>query len=281
MLLAVPWGILGAHRFYLNRPFTGLLMLLSAGGGLVWWVWDLFLLQRMVNEFNNEEANRRAEGAPPQGLGFLPSKDELQLNSPPAWASLRSGRRRIFGSGILLFLIGIALGSISGATGLFEPVIVLVLFIFVSLLAARWRGMGEIPVARSLARWAHRLRLYYHTVDPGNVWYLAARPIIGVFVAPWQPKARAEIRLYLELGVVFALLLAVPDIVEMYESGFWVGFGLLVAEFAQTLVYTYLFVAPAGALLTTQLLLTRRDRVVWVLSAINLGAVYLGLGLVT
>jgi hypothetical protein len=43
------------------------------------------------------------------------------------------------------------------------------------------------------------------------------------------------------------------------------------------LVYTYVFVAPTGALLTTQLLLSRRDRVVWALSAVTVGGIFLGL----
>ena len=33
----------------------------------------------------------------------------------------------------------------------------------------------------------------------------------------------------------------------------WAGIGLAIAEFVQTLVFTYLFVAPVGALLTTQI----------------------------
>ena len=45
-------------------------------------------------------------------------------------------------------------------------------------------------------------------------------------------------------------------------------------------VFIYLFVAPAGALLTTQLLLSRRDRVVWVLSAVTLFSLYSGFSLV-
>ena len=280
-LLATFLGILGAHRFYLGRPFTGLLLLVSAGGGLVWWIMDMFRLRAMVAQYNLEERHREKNRLPPQGLGFLPPLEELDLSSPPAWSALRSGRGRVFGSGVLLALMGISLGAISGATGIHEPVLVLTLFIAISLLAARWRGLAGVPLLRGLVRWVHRLRLYYHTIDPGNVWMLAARPVLGVVLAVWQPKLRVEVRLYLQLGVVFAVGMAAADLLEFLDrDGFWRAFGLLVAEFAQTLVYTYIFVAPVGALLTTQLLLTRRDRVVWILSTINLLCIYTGWSLV-
>ena len=75
-----------------------------------------------------------------------------------------------------------------------------------------------------------------------------------------------------------ALLFAAADLLDLAQGdSFWAGFGLLLGEFIQTLVYTYAFVAPAGALLTTQLLLAKRDRVVWGLSGLNLGTLYLGL----
>ena len=279
-VLALIAGILGAHRFYLNKPFTGLAMLLSAGGGLIWWIWDVCHLSRMVDACNAEEQRRQEAGLPPQGLGFLPPRDELKINSPPAWAHQRASKARTIGSAIVLLLIGFTMGAISGSTDLYEPAIILVLFIVSSLLAARWPGMANIPLLSSLNRWVHRLRLYYHTVDPGNFWALATRPLIAL-LAVWQSKAQAEVRLYLQLGVALALVFAAGDLIELaMGDSFWAGFGLLVAEFIQTLVYTYIFIAPAGALLTTQLLLSRRDKIVWILAALNFVGLYLGLRVV-
>ncbi len=271
-------GIFGAHRFYLGKTLTGILMLLTGGGGLIWWILDLFHIRTMVEVFNKEEDTRADNQQPPQGLGFLPPKHELKLTGPPAWADKRRGRIQVIGSAVVLSLIGLTMGAISGATGIYEPVVITLVFIAVTLTVARWKGVSKIPVLSGLSRWNHRLRLYYHTVDPGSVWLLALRPITGVLFAPWQLRARAEVRLYLQLGVVFSILFALLDIAEVSESeSLAAGLGIMLGEFIQTLMYTYAFVAPVGALLTTQLLLSRRDRVVWTLSALTVLFIYLGL----
>jgi hypothetical protein len=179
---------------------------------------------------------------------------------------------------VLLFAIGLILGAICRSTGSYEPAFVLSLFVLVSLIAARIKDVAKIPVLNALVRWVHRLRLYYHSVDPGSIAALITRPIFGIFFAVWRPKIRAEVRLHLQMGGLVVLLLTALDALQLATSeGFWSGVSLLAAEFAQTLLCTYLFVAPASALLTSQLLLARRDHVVWVLSAITLAGLYLGL----
>lgn len=278
IVLAALGGIFGAHRFYLGKSLTGILMLLTGGGSLFWWAWDLFHLRTMVEAFNKEEDTRANTQQPPQGLGFLPPKHELKLSGPPAWADKRRGRIQVVGSAIVLSLIGLSMGAISGATGIYEPVVITLVFIAVTLTVARWKGVSRIPVLSGLSRWNHRLRLYYHNVDPGSIWLLALRPFTSVIIAPWQARARAEVRLYLQLGVVFSLLFAFFDMLQMSESeSLGDGFRTMVGEFFQTLVYTYAFVAPVGALLTTQLLLSQRDHVVWRLSAVTVIFIYLGL----
>ncbi|MEE4278112.1 MAG: TM2 domain-containing protein [Halieaceae bacterium] len=276
--LALPLGIVGAHRFYLGRFWSGLFMLLTAGGGLLWWLWDLSRLRRLIDASNTEGREREAEGLPPWGMGFLPPQQELCLDAPPAWAAARSGRQRVFYSALLLFAIGLVLGGLCRSTQSYEPAFVLTLFIVVSLIASRVKGVAKIPVLNALVRWVHRLRLFYHSVDPGSIRALITRPIFGIFFAIWRPKIRAEVRLHLQMGGLVVLVLTALDALQLATSeGFWSGVGLLAAEFAQTLLCTYVFVAPASALLTSQLLLARRDHVVWALSAITLFALYLGL----
>jgi TM2 domain-containing membrane protein YozV len=52
LLWLPPLGILGAHKFYLNRPFLGLAYFLTGGLLVIGWVVDLFTLPRQVDMFN-------------------------------------------------------------------------------------------------------------------------------------------------------------------------------------------------------------------------------------
>jgi hypothetical protein len=277
-VLAVFGGLFGAHRFYLGRTLTASLMFLTAGGGMVWWIIDIFIVKRLVTAQNQQEKARHDAGEPPLNLAFLPAKNALSLAELPAWIEWRSSRSRVYGSLFLLTLIGFILGVISGPTGTYEPTIIVTIFIVVSLFAARWEMAIKIPIIASLMRWIHKLRLYYYNVDPGNIWLLSFRPIFGVFYAPFSAKARAEVRLYLELGVVFSIAFFASDLLELSQhESIWTGLGLTLAEFVQTLIFTYLFVAPIGALLTTQILLSRRDWVIWILSTACVLGIWTGL----
>ncbi len=280
LLLLVFTGILGGHRFYLDKPLTGVLYFLTAGGALVLWIWDFWRYKQLIEDYNAREEACREVGLPPQSLSFLPPVRELDLNAPPTWLARRSKRAVLVGGIFLLAVIGLAMGAIAGSTGIIEPSIIMVVFMVITLIAARWPVIGNIPVLRDLSRWNHRLRLYYFTTDPGSIWLLALRPYTGLFLAPWQKKSRAEVRLYLRLGITFGIAFAVVDLIEVQEYGFWAGFGLIVAELAQTIAYTYIFVAPVGAIILTQQLIARRDRVIVFMCAMNLLCGYLGLFLV-
>ncbi|WP_395344697.1 TM2 domain-containing protein [Ningiella sp. W23] len=279
-IVGLLFGIFGGHRFYLGKTLSATAMLLTGGGALVWWLIDMFNIKTMVFEHNREEKARNDAGEPPQSLAFLPSKTALIINEPPGWVARRSSKSRVYGSLFLLTLIGFILGVISGPTGTYEPTIILLIFILASLTAARWKLAAKVPIIAALTRWVHKLRLYYYSVDPGNIWVLSLRPIYGVFFAPFSAKARAEVRLYLELGLIFSILFFAANILEISQyASIWTGISLAFAEFLQTLIFTYLFVAPVGALLTTQILLSRRDWVVWTMSIACLGSIYVGLDL--
>ncbi len=46
-------GVLGIHRFYVGKIFTGILQLVSGGGFGVWWIIDLIRL--ILGKFTDDE----------------------------------------------------------------------------------------------------------------------------------------------------------------------------------------------------------------------------------
>lgn len=56
------WGLLGAHRFYLGKPVTGFVFLLTGGLMGLGWLYDLFTLRRQVRRFHARQLGRRIAG---------------------------------------------------------------------------------------------------------------------------------------------------------------------------------------------------------------------------
>jgi hypothetical protein len=275
-LLWVPLGWMGAHRFYLERPITGLLMLITGGGALVWWVVDAFRLGRMVDEHNAEQRRREAEGLPPIELAFMPSLADDALREPPPW-SLKWQTRgrawrslRLAGDLLVLLIAGTALGSLAGQDGGLEAIFAVVALVLVTMLAGRTGWLDRIPGAHALVRWSHRLRLFYYYNRPGTPAGLLVRPVVGLLMAPFRRRERAEARLYLEVGAVFTLVFMTLDLVEDVGAPL-VRTGLAalapphlarvwIEEAFMTFLVTYAFATPIGAVLTMYLL-TRETHV--------------------
>jgi hypothetical protein len=69
LVLAGPLGWCGGHRFYAGKPVTGVLMLLTAGGLGLWWLYDVIILA--AGAFRDDEGKRLVrwwETSPPPGL---------------------------------------------------------------------------------------------------------------------------------------------------------------------------------------------------------------------
>lgn len=273
-------GLLGGHRFYLERTGTGILMLLTGGGAGIWWIVDFFLLRGMVRGFNAEQETRRRAGLPPVALDFMPPTWNAQITSRPTWAAKRSGRARLAGDVAVLIVAGTALGAVSAQTGNWEGVVAILALIAITNLGARWEALAHLPLLRGLDRWSHRLRLFYHSNDPGGPFSLLLRPAVGLWAAAFRKRARAEVRLYLELGAVFTILFTLADLGEVVVisgGGVGVSFGGLAGDMVRTFVSIYAFAAPIGAVLTTHLLLEKTDSLLWGLSGLSIVALALGL----
>ncbi|NIR45464.1 MAG: TM2 domain-containing protein [Gemmatimonadetes bacterium] len=274
-------GLLGGHRFYLNRTGTGILMLVTGGGGMVWWIIDAFLLSGMVDRYNGEQETRERASLPPIALDFMPALREVAFfDRRPAWAERREGTVRLVGDGLVLLLAGSALGTLTADQGEFEALAAVLVLIAVTNMGARWERLARLPVLRELDRWSHRLRIFYHTNDPGGPLSLLFRPLLGPVTAFFSKRARAEINLYLQLGAVFVIGFTLLDLVDagvVSRSGLDFPLGELLQDIILTFVMVYAFATPIGATLTTHLLLERTDWVVWTLSAISLGAIAMGM----
>lgn len=273
-------GLLGGHRFYLDRIGTGVAQLFTGGGLVVWWIVDLFLVRGMVREYNAEQAKREAAGLPPRALEFMPPLRGRALPPVPAWAAKRKGRARLVGDALVLALAGLMLGAFTSKSGNPEAVIAVLALVSITLLGARWDALATMPVLGELDRWHHRLRLFYFTNDPGGPLGLALRPIFGILLAPFRKRGRAEGRLYLQFGAVVTVAFTLLDVLQsvgLSRGGLSLDLEPFMRDMALTFVSVYAFAAPIGAILTTHLLLERRDRVLWILSAIALTGLAAGL----
>lgn len=63
LILSIFLGLFGADRFYVGRTCLGTLKLLTLGGSLVWWVFDIALLlqERMKDDLGRKVRRRRTK----------------------------------------------------------------------------------------------------------------------------------------------------------------------------------------------------------------------------
>jgi hypothetical protein len=287
-LLWALFGWAGGHRFYVERPGTGLLMLLTGGGGAVWWIVDAFLLSGMVRAHNGAQERRQREGQPPLELAFMPPLANDVLRQPPPWTrewEQRSAPRaaiRLVGDILVLLIAGSALGRLAGARGGEEAVFAAVAVITVTVLGGKVGWLDRVPLVRGLIRWSHRVRLFYYYNRPGTPLGLLFRGFIGIILAPFRRRDRAEAMLYIRMGAVFTMIFLALDVAEdvgapLVEMGLAALaphrlIALWLQEAFMTFVLIYAFVTPIGAVLTLHLLTRRTHTVPRVLGGVALVA---------
>lgn len=285
-------GWLGAHRFYLEREFTGLAMLFTGGGGMVWWLVDAGFVNRMVERHNQEQERRERAGLPPLGLSFMPAlHDDAALERTPPWLEKwqqRGRARRVlrFGGDLLVLLIaGTALGSMAGTEGVPEAIVAVVLLAAITALGAGPEWFDRLPGAHGFVRWSHRLRLFYYHNPPGSPPALLVRAGLGILWAPFSTRARAEVKMLVELGAVFTAIFLlfdlVPGVVVPLVSPTqtlhltavargWAGQAFM------TFFATYAFAAPIGAVLNLYLLTRPTHTIPRLLAVFTLVAIFMG-----
>ena len=269
-------GLMGGHRLYVGKIGTGLLMLATGGGGGIWWLVDAFFVKRMVEARNQEQSEREEQGLPPLEMAFMPSlPTEKDLEGPPWWAAHRQGRLRLVGDAVVLLIAGVLLGATTASRGDFEALAAVLALVAITIFGGRWDP--TLPLLRDLDRWSDRLRLYYRFNDPGGPLSLMFRPVLGPITAWARRKARAEVRLYLQLGAVFTIGFTLLDILQAMGGGDGFQASAFIGDLFVTFFTVYAFTTPIGAVLTTHLLLERRDEIVWALSGLTILAIAAGM----
>ena len=280
-------GIVGLHRFYLGQVLYGVLMLCTAGGALIWWIIDGFILPKLVDAYNSDQAARKESDRPPIGMDYVPVATPDALLDYPAWGQSRlfpkgraqTGRRRFFeitADFFALMFFGFILGAVTGETGYntaaWAVVAVLLMINFVDYLIP----LHDWPVAKGMVHWDYRLRLFYHFNEPGRRWKLYFRPLIGLLYAPFDRKARSEVLLYLELGSVFVAGRLMTGLIwgDMWVMLTDLDFEAFFSDWVEGVMLgfftIYGFAAPIGAIMMKHVLLRRQNYVRWGLSLVAL-----------
>ncbi len=278
LLLWLFTGVFGGHRFYLERPGTGILMFVTGGGSMIWWIIDLFLLKGMIQEFNEEQDRRQLAGLPAVGWEFIPSVD-VDLSVIPPWYKDKRGVVKALGKGIIvadavvLAVFSMVLGDFMFSRGAFQPAMAALINMILILFSDRLMPYFHWPVVHEIIHLDYKLRLFYYFNKPGGALKLLLRPIFGLFRAPFDRKVRAEIKIYLEISTVFAAFFLVLDlIVKLFSGGF--SFDNLLDNvfnrLIRDLVIIYVLVSPICATLTKHVLLRRSRIVLWLLCGISL-----------
>jgi hypothetical protein len=175
------------------------------------------------------------------------------------------------GDALVLVIAGALLGATTVSRGDFEALAAVLALVAITIFGARWDP--TLPLLRDLDRWSDRLRLYYRFNDPGGPLSLMFRPILGPLTAWARKRARAEVRLYLQLGAVFTIGFTLLDVLQAMGGGNGFQASAFIGDLFVTFFTVYAFTTPIGAVLTTHLILERRDEIVWALSGLTILAI--------
>ncbi len=278
-------GLLGAHRFYLDREGTAALQFFTGGGLVVWWLVDLFLVPSMVRAYNRDQEAREEAGRPPRALDFLETTGEGGAGRADDRAA---GRGRLAADLAVVLFASVALGGLSAEAGSWRAAGAVGGIVAVIGFAPELSTLRRVPGIGELFRWATRLGLFYRYHDPGGPLSRAARPLVGALYAPFRRRDRAEVHLWMEIGGAFAILFFLADVAFFGAAAVAEGRKLLsldeVVELStrwgaaafMTMINVYAFASPVGATLYEYVLAGRSHRRVWALGGGALAGLALG-----
>jgi len=271
-------GWFGGHRFYMEKPLTGALMAISSGGFFIWWIIDFFQLRKMVEAFNSEQDRRQKEGLPPIRLGFIPSV-YVDFTQPPPWhkKETRAGLKGVIFDAAMLMLFAAILAGFASGTDRPEPVVAALVTLVLIVFLDRLLPWFHKPIIHEIIHLDYKLRLFYYFNEPGSTFKLILRPVFGIYLALFQKKARAEVKLYFEICTAFAAFFLFFDLIsgEIFEIK---SIRDLIEKILKSLLLNflgiYMFVGPIGATLTKHVLIKSSK------TAINFLAIVTFLGMV-
>ncbi|MEM1128212.1 MAG: TM2 domain-containing protein [Bacteroidota bacterium] len=294
LVMRLAWGmagLFGAHRLYVGQIGWGLLMMVTLGGLGIWWARDGFHLRAMLDAYNDEQLRRQCADEPPIGMEFVPKASPAVLEALPPWAEgrQRSTVRKVFSllaDFLVLLVVCMGLGAVSAGMEATNSLLAAVAVVVTINLAPVLLRYHDYPIASDLLRWDYKLRLFYHFNRPGNAAVLLTRLVVAIFMAPFTKRGRTEVRLYLEIASLFAVVKALWMVfsgdlwrmVQRFDIGTVIGAVMESWVKGQVIGFLLIYMCTAviGSILMKHTLLRRPAWVLWSLSAVALWMLYFG-----
>ncbi|NUM36120.1 MAG: TM2 domain-containing protein [Candidatus Brocadiae bacterium] len=208
-------GIIGGHRFYLGKWFTGLLYAVSFGFLGVGWLLDFFLIVPMV-----KSARKKAT------LQVLSEANVPEEAPLPAWAKESSffGLLELpFQIMFFLFFPGILVIFAVLLHQIEFAIMIVVLLALVGLLGSfqktllQYPFLDKIPALGDAISIVTDLHKFYYNNKPRSFLYYLFYPVSGFIGILFSEKSRIEFKLYLKiLGSL--LLVLIIDTIFSYSS---------------------------------------------------------------
>lgn len=224
------FGVIGGHRFYLGKWFTGLLYLFSFGLFFYGWLFDLIWLFFMVKNHNQPQQEEEK---------YFLKKLTITPELAP-WASIQ--RKNFFVNllnsidGIFRTIIFIIFPVFTAFFAYFFDAFELLAFLVIVLFMTGYigsikKGLGSIEDFFSKNKHLSRIPLlpeildrfkefydFYYEYKPSNPLSYILYPIFGLISLTYSKKSRKEFGLFVQLIVLIMIALALENLVNFDDK---------------------------------------------------------------